>query len=50
MLQPPDVLHVKEVHVDSENPPSMTALVGKLIGCLHQLEQVSFPYTMFITY
>lgn len=36
---PPDVLHCKEVHLDSENLPSMTALVAKLIGCLHQLEQ-----------
>lgn len=36
---PPDVIHCKEVHVDSENPPSMSSLVAKLVGCLHQLEQ-----------
>lgn len=36
---PPDVLHVKELHLDSENLPSMMSLVAKLIGCLHQLEQ-----------
>lgn len=35
----PDVLYVKETNFNLETIPSLCALVSKLIGCLHQLEQ-----------
>ncbi|XP_021365731.1 E3 ubiquitin-protein ligase TRIP12-like isoform X1 [Mizuhopecten yessoensis] len=35
----PDVLYVKETSFNLETIPSLCALVSKLIGCLHQLEQ-----------
>lgn len=35
----PDILYLKDVNMREDDPPAMSALVQKLMGCLHQLEQ-----------
>ena len=39
-LQSPDILYLKDVNMREDDFPAMSALVQKLMGCLHQLEQV----------
>lgn len=38
--QPPDVTSIKSL--DSSKTPPLSALVTKLMGCLHHLEQVKY--------
>ncbi|XP_050411436.2 E3 ubiquitin-protein ligase TRIP12 [Patella vulgata] len=36
---PPDITYIKEMAIDPNNPPPLSNLISKLLGCLHQLEQ-----------
>ena len=38
-FQSPDILYLKDMNMREDDPTSMSALVQKLMGCLHQLEQ-----------